>query len=136
MSTDMMSSEHTSRFIGPFLRWLNPTISKETVEHVQLFIRKCAHMTEYGILAVLVWRALTGTFLATTRKWNWKIAGIVVLACACYAATDEFHQTFVPSRFGQATDILFDAGGALLALIVLWGLSRTFARREMAQEPV
>ena len=57
-STDLMSAEHTSRFIAPFLRWLRPDISAEAIAHVQFFVRKCAHVTEYAVLAMLLWRGL------------------------------------------------------------------------------
>ena len=56
-STDVMSSQHTSRVIGPILRWVFPGISEETVSRVQLVVRKCGHLTEYAVLAWLLWRA-------------------------------------------------------------------------------
>ena len=69
-------------------------------------LRKCAHMTEYAILAVLLLRA--------TRSYGWAFA----LAVA-YAATDEFHQTFVRGRHGTPLDVAIDAAGALIGLL-LW----------------
>src|SRR5436190_14032047 len=57
-STDLMSAEHTSRFVGPFLRWLKPDITADAIVKVQLFVRKVAHVTEYAILATLLWRAV------------------------------------------------------------------------------
>ena len=68
-------------------------------------LRKCAHMTEYAILAVLLVRA-TGSYRAA-----------FALAVA-YAATDEFHQTFVRGRHGTAVDVGIDAVGALIGLAV------------------
>src|ERR1043165_3472724 len=56
-STDLLSAEHTSRFIGPFLRWFSPDISDATVASIQLFVRKCGHLSEYAILAALLYRA-------------------------------------------------------------------------------
>ncbi len=57
-STDLMSAEQTSRIIRPLLRWLKPDISMETIAQVQFVVRKCAHLTEYAILAILLWRAV------------------------------------------------------------------------------
>src|SRR5438105_2676047 len=57
-SGDLMSAEHTSRFIVPFLHWLSPDLSPETLEQIHVLIRKLAHVTEYAILAVLLWRAI------------------------------------------------------------------------------
>ena len=48
-----MSAEHTSRFLVPFLLWLKPGISVETVALIQFCVRKAAHLTEYAILALL-----------------------------------------------------------------------------------
>ena len=65
-STDMLSAEHTSRFLVPFLRWLDPQISLATLNTIQIGIRKLGHLTEYAILAVLLWRALA---------WSARICG-------------------------------------------------------------
>jgi hypothetical protein len=59
-STNVMSTEHTSRFIAPFLRWLNPDISIEVIAQIQFVVRKAAYVGEYAILAILFWRALHG----------------------------------------------------------------------------
>ena len=48
-----MSSEHTSRFLVPFLRWLMPDISRATIAQIHILLRKGAHLAEYAILAVL-----------------------------------------------------------------------------------
>ena len=38
---------------------------------------------------------------------------------AAYAATDEFHQLFVPGRSGQISDVVLDSAGALAGLLIL-----------------
>jgi VanZ family protein len=53
------------------------------------------------------------------------VFGTVLLGCALFAVSDEFHQTFVKSRTPSVRDVLLDVGGALLGLLI--GLS--FARR-------
>ena len=68
-------------------------------------LRKAAHMTEYGLLWFLWWRALgSGSELPA--------AAIAV----AYAATDEFHQHFVEGRHGTPVDVLIDAVGIALAI--------------------
>jgi VanZ family protein len=69
-------------------------------------LRKGAHMTEYAILALLLVRA-TGSYV-------WALVFTV-----SYAATDEFHQTFVRGRHGSPIDVGIDAVGALIGLAVL-----------------
>ena len=99
-STDMMSADHTSRFLTPFLRWLDPQISWRTIAQVHFFVRKAAHVTEYAILTGLIFRAL-----------RWSIRGLWRRRPACagsgsaLCAADEFHQSFVPSRTSSARDV-------------------------------
>ena len=112
-STDLMSAEQTSRIIAPLLRWLKPNISVEAIAQVQFFVRKGAHLSEYAILALLLWRALR----ITVPQANMSIlAGIVLLASAVFAVSDEFHQSFVASRTASPVDVLIDICGALIAL--------------------
>ena len=71
-----------------------------------LVLRKAAHMTEYAILFVLVWRAL-GSELAA------------LAASIGYAITDEVHQTFIRGRHGSPVDVAIDTLGMVVGLIVL-----------------
>lgn len=119
-STDLMSAEHTSRFIGPFLRWLVPEISAATILAVQLFVRKAAHVTEYAVLAGLLLRALRTPRGETTRL----ALGGALLIAAVYAALDEFHQSFVASRTASPIDVTIDVCGAVLGLALYWVISQ------------
>src|SRR4029077_12492325 len=95
-STNVMSTEHTSRFIVPFLLWLKPGMSPQTIWTIIVVMRKCAHLAEYAILALLLWRALrSGTALGARMPL---VFGTVLVVCAVFAASDEFHQCFVKSR--------------------------------------
>jgi len=42
------------------------------------------------------------------------------VASVLYAASDEFHQSFVPGRSCRLLDVLFDATGAAIALGLIW----------------
>jgi len=123
-STDLLSTRHTSRFIGPFLRWLNPNVSVQTVESIQLFIRKCGHLSEYAVLALLFWRARRKPVKHDVRPWSQREAALAVLFCLLYAATDEFHQSFIASRYASVADVGFDTLGATLGITLLWYLGR------------
>lgn len=73
------------------------------------FIKKGAHMTEYGLLALAYWYPLR------RRSWAWGLA-------ALYALSDELHQSFTPGRHPAWQDVLlFDAGGAALSMALLGG---------------
>jgi VanZ family protein len=128
-STDLMSAEHTSRFIVPFLRWLKPNISPETLGSIHFIIRKCAHVSEYAVLALLL---LRGATFMTNLKWSMSILCVSVwVACVFVAATDEFHQTFVRSRGASARDIMIDSAGAIVGLLIgaIFGIGRARSTR-------
>ncbi|MBO0696575.1 MAG: VanZ family protein [Verrucomicrobia bacterium] len=122
-STDLMSAEHTSRFIVPFLRWLKPDISPQTVASIHVIIRKGAHLSEYAVLALLLLRAAIR--MTNPNVPMLVLCAIVWVACVFVAVTDELHQTFVQSRGAAATDVLIDSVGALLGLLI----GAAFARK-------
>ena len=113
-STDLLSAEHTSRFIGPFLRWFAPHVSDATIASIQMVVRKCGHLAEYGILAAFLCRAFRQSRLRVNR-----IFVVSFFIAAVFAALDEFHQSFVPSRTGTAWDVAIDCVGAGLCLLAI-----------------
>jgi len=114
-STDLMSAEHTSRIIGPILRWLDPGMSPTRIEQVQFVIRKTAHVSEYAILSLLIFRAL----VKTTRRARFTGAVLItLLVSGAFAASDEFHQSFVASRTSSVRDVLIDVTGAILGMTI------------------
>ncbi len=119
-SSDLMSAEHTSRIIAPLLHWFFPTISPITVLRVEFFLRKAAHVSEYAVLAVLLYRAFVHTVFQSRRALS---AGLVLLSCAAYAASDELHQSFVPSRTASLRDVMIDVCGATLAVLLYWSIA-------------
>lgn len=119
-SSDMASAEQTSRIIGPLLRWLVPDVSPATIGQVQLAVRKCAHLTEYGILGLLVFRA----FVWSGKRSAWPWAAASWLGAATCAGLDEFRQTFTAARTGSPIDVMIDALGAALGVAIYWWWSR------------
>jgi VanZ family protein len=117
-SIDLMSAEHTSRFIVPFLRWLQPDISPERLASIHVIVRKCAHVGEYAILALLLLRAAIFIPNLNPKRSVLVLYVSVWIACVFVAATDEFHQTFVASRGASVGDIIIDGGGAILGLLI------------------
>jgi len=130
-STGAFTSDHTSRFIIPVLRWLLPHSSPETLELLHHLIRKCAHFVEYFIFGLLVLRGIRAGRKETHFGWALVAVGIV----AGYAALDEFHQSFVPGRGPAVADVLLDTAGGVAAqlvaaLLMLWGDVRKKQRFE------
>src|SRR5713101_108586 len=123
-STEALSARHTSRIIGPILRWFKPDISDETIWRVQFVIRKGGHLTEYAVLAPLFWNAWRKPVRKDARPWRWSEAAVALAFSAAYATTDELHQAFVPGRQAQVGDVLIDAAGAALGLVLLGFIGR------------
>jgi VanZ like family len=128
-STSVMSAEHTSRYIVPFLLWLKPGMSPGAIWTILVVARKCAHVTEYVVLALLLRRALRS--LPALRTKMLMVFGAALLGCALFAASDEFHQAFVKSRTASVRDVLLDVGGALLGLLI----GASFACRHLKKSP-
>ena len=70
-------------------------------------LRKGAHMAEYGLLWFLWWRAL---------GYGSPLAAIAITLL--WAASDEYHQSFVDGRHGSPWDVAIDAVGVGLGVLV------------------
>ncbi len=85
--------------------------------------RKVVHFGEYALLCALWWRALRD-------RVDGDLALVVAVAVtSAYAASDEFHQSFVDGRHGTPVDWLIDTAGALTAALLI----RRYARQREGQ---
>lgn len=104
------SAANTAPMLGPFLVRLFPQITPEQIDLVHLVIRKFGHWSEYFVLAVLILRAM----LASSSTVSFlRQASYAVLASSLFALTDEWHQSFVPSREASHVDVMIDTFGAI-----------------------
>ena len=98
---DQFAEVHTSRFIGPMLRWLFPDADQETLDLLHFAIRKTCHMLEYGILALLCWRGF-----AHSPPLRCKMRTLCSLALVCaVASVDESRQAASELRGGAVSDV-------------------------------
>ena len=114
-STDIFSGANTSSFFGPLLSSLFPIVTADQIETVHLIVRKLGHLCEYFILATLIARALDAQ---TQRQSRLRRTASAIVIATLYAASDEWHQAFVPSRSASAIDVLIDSFGAMCG--ALW----------------
>jgi len=119
-SHDAASVHHSSRLFEPLMHWLFPRMAQARVEDFHHLFRKSGHVAEFAILGMLLWRGLRHARPDPQRRWRWSQAGLVLMAVLLYAATDEFHQTFVPGRTGQVSDVFVDLSGGAVGLGMLW----------------
>ncbi len=86
----------------------------DTVDHI---VRKTAHFMEYAILA----SAIELHYWITKRK-GIRFILLSILFSFLYAATDEFHQLFVPGRSGECKDVMIDTVGAATGAFLFYFL--------------
>jgi VanZ family protein len=124
-SSDLLSGSHTGNFLLGPLRRLFPEASEATLAAIHLAIRKGGHLTEYAILGWLTARAFrTSSVEFLRRRWFGAALTLVVL----YSLSDEFHQSFVPTRGASLHDSMIDSVGGLLGLLIVWWWHRRSQR--------
>ena len=115
-STDVLSASNTGGVLVRPLLWLFPHLSETTAKIIQFVVRKAGHFTEYAILALLAARAFrTSSRELLRNRWFWASLLLVV----AYSLSDEFHQSFYPSRTASIYDSMIDSLGGLTALVLL-----------------
>ncbi len=122
-SGDTQSAYHSSRILEPLLRWLFPHIQHHRLWEIILFARKCAHLTEYAVFAVLIWRAVR-SLSAPNTGWSWRVARNAWFCVVAYAMSDELHQHFVATRQASIWDVVIDSMGGVLGLLLLYAFGR------------
>jgi len=87
-----------------------------------------AHFSEYAVLATLLfWAQLSGS------GWRGNLRLGLVLSfvlSVLFAASDEYHQSFVAGRDASWVDFAVDTLGAVLALAVIGRWTRSFRWRQ------
>lgn len=82
--------------------------------HIEYYVRKAAHMTEYFLLAIAISFPL---YVYKVRGfWLMLLAGIV---CVGFAGMDEYHQSFVANRGPSLRDVGIDSIGAFIGILLV-----------------
>jgi VanZ family protein len=126
VSADTKSYRHSSALLEPLLHWLFPQMTQAHVELIHHLFRKTGHLTEYALLALLLWRGLRQPQKGIHHPWRWDEAGLSLAIVFLYAASDEFHQIFVPMRTALVSDVFIDTVGGVIGLMLLWAVGKIF----------
>ena len=105
LSTDTWSAAETGTLLGRLVPWAGA----EQLEIINWLARKGAHVTEYGVLAVLWSFALWNR--DGRRRWLAPL-GLSILT----SALDELHQSTTLARTASWSDVLLDSAAAGVAL--------------------
>ncbi len=103
------------------LERLFPGGTEDTYSYI---VRKCAHITEYLILTILL--VLTNKEVIRSKNpdvmdgsFYLRLYGFPFMYAITYSVIDEIHQLFIGGRSGQAVDVLIDAIGMALGIGVM-----------------
>lgn len=109
-------SQKIAEAINGFIVWIfagnPPEFLVSFLSPENIFIRKLGHVSEYAVLSVLM------TALLYRLGMSWYL-GLSLIFCSIYAASDEFHQMFVPGRGPSFIDVLIDISGSLIGILFL-----------------
>lgn len=83
---------------------------KEIISTIHIFIRKAAHFSIFGLLGFLVSCSFGKRRLISKKTLH------SVIICFAYACSDEIHQSFIPGRSCQFTDVLIDLSGSICGI--------------------
>jgi VanZ family protein len=95
-----------------FILSAQPNLHLATEPTLDFILHKVAHLIAYAVLGWLVARAIDGPARSTRF-----VVAATLLVCIAYAATDEFHQSFVPGRGPSPRDVAIDGIGACIGLL-------------------
>lgn len=122
-----MKLSHILNAILPPLSWAGlifflssqPVLPGIEIVTLDFAIKKIGHMTVYGVLYMLIYRATSILTKSNTHREKWLLY-FPFLICILYAISDEIHQSFVPNRFGTVRDVGYDILGTTIAFLKVY----------------
>ncbi|HEY8056090.1 MAG TPA: VanZ family protein [Terriglobales bacterium] len=114
-SQDANSGQHSDEVLS----WILNLVGMNSHHWHRLLdapFRKFAHIVVYFLLGMVTYRG----FAMGSEKYSLPAGFRSFVFCAAYAATDEFHQSFIKGRGPSVHDVMLDSAAAALALFLLW----------------
>jgi VanZ family protein len=135
-STPWLSAQNTGHALYQLLASVFGPVTVSGVSMANAVLRKVGHVTGYGVLSWLLfraWRVTLGSY--RTPAWAFRWAVIAFFMTAAVASLDEWHQTFMPSRTGTIHDVYLDSASALAVQLLLFALLRKRRVETVREEP-
>ena len=104
----------------------NMELDIRSLNHI---VRKNAHFFAYLVLGVLVINALRVNGVKGYRS-----IALALGICILYAISDEVHQLFIPGRSCEVRDVIIDAAGASVGIVVYLVVGKVVGRRKNVSE--
>ncbi|MBP7862925.1 VanZ family protein [bacterium] len=92
-----------------------------------IFARKMGHISEFGALYLLLRQALRKHI--DIKKATY----LAVLLAILFAASDEWHQSFVPGRSACVEDVMLDSSAVLVAFLCVNTIDKMVAKMKGAK---
>ncbi|KAB2880536.1 hypothetical protein F9K33_05000 [bacterium] len=118
VNSDMSSESLKTKSFYPLIVWMIVIFISSSIEGSSLplldvwSLDKFVHTGVYAVLAFCSLRAFTHYGYARKKNIIW-IIGWSLFFCLIYAASDEFHQSFVRGRYASALDFFADSIGVV-----------------------
>lgn len=121
-------------------RWLPPTLwaaltfTLTSIPRIGSYtpslpgVDKVVHATLYGVMAVLLFRAVLSAGMRSSRDAGIVLALLAVISLAAWV--DEWHQQFIPGRSRDIADWIADSAGAAFCILIA-----SAARRRRESHP-
>jgi VanZ family protein len=134
-STSYLGNDHTS---APLRRLAESLCGYGVDAHWGLIhhaIRKTGHFMGYGIFSLLCFRGFWLSLKAAPSQISRQLwaHGLAILATFLVASADEFHQSFLPNRYGQFSDVMLDTCGAVALCFLLFLAMQAVEGRRQAR---
>lgn len=100
-----------------------------TGDGVSADVRKYAHLFEYFLLGLSASLMFAEFLWKSARRYS-ASALFSYIFCFIYAASDEFHQSFIPERSAQFSDVLTDSVGFTAGIMCILAVSLIFMKNE------
>ena len=97
-----------------YIQNLEENQKNEITNRIEKIIRKLAHFSIYTLVGLLLMILVNTYNLKLTNK-----IAITSITGIIYAISDEIHQSFIPGRSPQVTDVLIDTMGVILGILLV-----------------
>ncbi len=111
-----------------FLLFSLTTIPADKLPQVFVWQDKLQHFIAYLFLSILL--ALTVHFQNKIHKFAQRPFKVTFWFIAFYASIDEIHQAFIPGRYCDIFDLMFDLAGCLIGLLIVHKFLKNVKRAE------
>jgi VanZ family protein len=121
-SSSYLGANHTSEPLRRMAEALFGYDACANWEAIHILIRKAGHFAGYGLFSLLCFRGFWMTLRGAASRMPrlLRAHGLALAATFLVAGADELHQSFLPNRTGQFSDVLLDTCGGVALCFLLF----------------